>query len=247
MRPWRVADGAEVVRRRRPARAPPSRRRADLTAAPGRDRSRRRRSARAEEIVGRGRGERRRRRRRRARGRAPAARARPGPARPAAAAPRPAPAGIQVTSIRRANRWMERDQRRPESQREDQAAGRVHRVEAQALPDVDPQLAEAVIAEGDPVADVLHRGEGKARRAADERQRPAPDRPRVAATGARAHPPGQHRAEHPGGAPRRHLPRGPRSLAEEEVGGQPGERPDREARRPAERVARRSARCRSSA
>ena len=86
-----------------------------------------------------------------------------------------------------------------------------------------------MVAVGDPVADVLERGEPETDHEAHDRQRPAADPP-----------PGQHRepgADHAGRPPAGHLPRGPRSLAEEEVRRQPRDRADREAGAASERVA----------
>ena len=60
------------------------------------------------------------------------------------------------------------------------------RVEPESLADVHDQLRAAVVAVGDPVADVLDGGERKPDDAADDRQRPAAD-PRLAAAGRAPH------------------------------------------------------------
>ena len=103
-------------------------------------------------------------------------------------------------------------------------------VEAGALAEVYAELGSAVVAVGDPVADVLDRGERVAGDGAHERERPATD--------AFAGDDGEAGPEHAGRPPRRHLPRRPRPLSEEEVRGQPGERADDESGGAPERVAR---------
>ena len=51
----------------------------------------------------------------------------------------------------------------------------MHEIESDALADVHPELAEAVVAVGDPVAEVLKRREREPDHEADDRQRPAGD------------------------------------------------------------------------
>ena len=105
------------------------------------------------------------------------------------------------------------DQRGPEREREREAAGGVDEVEPDPLADVHAELGEAVVAVGDPVADVLQRGE----READDGARRSPaasGRSAGAVTTASPAP------IMPVGAPAGHLPGRPRPLAEEEVRGE---------------------------
>ena len=98
-------------------------------------------------------------------------------ARPAPRAWRPGARDRQVTCSRVANRSSEWIMRRPEREREHQAAGRMDEVEPDPLAHVHPELGQAVIAVGHPVPDVLERGEREPDHRADDRQRPAPDPP----------------------------------------------------------------------
>ena len=171
-------------------------------------------------------------------GLAPPARSEPAgrPATPAAASASASSTGATAppgathrTCSRVANREIERSSAGPNASANTRHPAAWMASNPMPLPTYTPSCAGAVVAVGDPVADVLDSGEREADHRAHDRQRPAAD-PSASVSDRE---PGPDQA---GRAPGGHLPRRPRPLAEEEVRHQPSERPDHEARAGAERV-----------
>src|SRR3954449_7491922 len=122
-------------------------------------------------------------------------------------------------------------QRGTEDEAEEHVADDVGGVEGERRHEERLELGEAVVARvGHPQVHVHHDTVGGAGERAGGRERAPAELPAGDA--------GEHGAADPDAAPRAHLPRRPRPLAEEDVGGERREGADSEAGRPPERVAR---------